>query len=64
MRAFLSVVSHPFFAVTGEDGRFTLKGVPPGNYMVEVIQEKLGRKTAPVTVMAHESKTLDFTYTQ
>ena len=64
MRAFLSVVSHPFFAVTGEDGTFTLKGVPPGTYTVEAIQEKFGRKTAQVTVAAHESKTVDFTYTQ
>jgi plastocyanin len=64
MRAFLSVVRHPFFAVTGEDGRFTLKGVPPGNYTVEVIQEKFGHKTAQVTVAAHESKTIDFDFTQ
>lgn len=62
MRAFLSVVSHPFFAVTGEDGTFMLKGVPPGSYTVEVIQEKLGRKTAPVAVAAHDNKTIDFTY--
>jgi plastocyanin len=64
MRAFLSVVSHPFFAVTGEDGIFTLKGVPPGSYTLEVIQEKFGHKSAQVTVAAHESKTVDFTYTQ
>lgn len=64
MRAFLSVVRHPFFAVTGEDGAFTLKGVPPGNYTLEVIQEKLGRKTAQVSVAAHDTKTIDFTYTQ
>jgi plastocyanin len=64
MRAFLSVVSHPFFAVTGEDGAFTLKGVPPGSYTVEAIQEKFGRKTAQVTVAPHESKTIDFSYTQ
>ena len=62
MRAYLSVVSHPFFAVTGEDGSFTLKGVPPGSYTVEVIQEKYGHKTAQITVAAHDNKTLDFTY--
>jgi plastocyanin len=62
MRAYMSVVSHPFFAVTGEDGTFTIKGVPPGNYTVEAIQEKFGKKTAPVTVAARESKAIDFTY--
>jgi plastocyanin len=64
MRAYLSVVSHPFFAVTGEDGSYTIKGVPPGTYTLEVIQEKFGRKTAPVTIAAHDSKTVDFTYAQ
>lgn len=64
MRAYLSVVSHPFFAVTGEDGAFSIKGVPPGTYTLEVIQETLGRKTAQVTVAAREPKTVDFTYAQ
>jgi plastocyanin len=64
MRAYLSVVSHPFFFVTGEDGSFTIKGVPPGQYTVEVIQEKYGRKSAAVTIAAKEEKTLDFTYAQ
>ena len=62
MRAYLSVVRHPFFAVTGEDGSFNIKGIPPGSYTVEVIQEKFGRKTAQVTVAAHDAKNLDFTY--
>jgi plastocyanin len=62
MRAYLSVVNHPFFAVTGEDGTFTIKGIPPGTYTIEVIQETFGRKTASITLAAHDSKTLDFTY--
>jgi len=64
MRAYLSVVSHPFFAVTAQDGTFELKGIPPGNYTVEVVHEKFGRKTATITLAAHDSKTMDFTYTQ
>src|SRR5262249_7318882 len=32
MRAYIAVVSHPFFAVTGDDGTFTIKGLPPGTY--------------------------------
>ena len=64
MRAYLSVVSHPFFAVTGEDGSFTMKGIPPGHYTVEVIQEKFGRKSTGVTVATKEAKTVDFTYPQ
>ena len=30
MRAYIGVVSHPFFAVTGDDGTFTIKDLPPG----------------------------------
>jgi plastocyanin len=32
MSAYGGVMSHPFFAVTGADGTFSLKGVPPGEY--------------------------------
>lgn len=60
MRAYVGVVRHPFFAVTGSDGTFTIKGVPPGTYTVEVWQEKYGAKDENVTVAAKESKTVDF----
>ena len=30
MTAFVGVLDHPFFAVTGADGSFELKGLPPG----------------------------------
>jgi plastocyanin len=62
MRAYMAVVRHPFFAVTGGDGTFTIKGVPPGTYTLEAIQEKYGKKTATITVAAHDAKTVDFTY--
>jgi plastocyanin len=32
----------PYFAVTDDKGNYTIKDVPPGNYTVEVWQEKLG----------------------
>jgi plastocyanin len=61
MRSYIGVVSHPFFAVTGDDGAYTIKGLPPGNYTIEVWHEKYGTQDLPVTVGAKESKTLDFT---
>jgi plastocyanin len=61
MRAYIGVVSHPFFMVTGDDGTFTLKGLPPGTYTVEMIHEKYGKQEQQVTVGAKESKTADFT---
>jgi len=50
MTAFVLVSSHPFFAVTGEDGSFTITGVPAGSYTVEAWHERYGAKTAQVTV--------------
>jgi plastocyanin len=61
MRAYIGVVSHPFFAVTGDDGTYTLKGLPPGTYTIEIVHEKYGKQEQQVTVGAKESKTADFT---
>lgn len=61
MRSYIGVVSHPFFAVTGDDGTFTLKGLPPGTYTIQLWHEKYGTQEQQVTVGAKESKTLDFT---
>ena len=61
MRAYIGVVSHPFFAVTGDDGTFTLKGLPPGTYTIQIVHEKYGTQEQTITVGAKDSKTLDFT---
>ena len=61
MKSYINVVSHPFFAVTGEDGSFTIKGLPPGTYTIEVLHEKLPAQEQQITVGAKESKTVDFT---
>jgi plastocyanin len=62
MKMHLSVFKHPYFAVTGKDGKFELKGLPPGTYTVAVVHEKLGEKTQQVTIGPKESKSTDFTY--
>jgi len=40
MGAWLHVVTHPYYLVTGKDGAFTLKDLPPGDYEIEAIHEK------------------------
>jgi len=50
MNSYAGVLEHPFFAVTGADGTFTIDGVPPGTYTVEVWHERLGTKEMSVTV--------------
>jgi plastocyanin len=60
MRAYIGVVRHPFFAVTGDNGTFTIAGLPPGTYTVEAWHERYGRQEAQVTVAAKDNKTVDF----
>lgn len=46
MFAWVTVVDHPYFAVTGKDGSFTIKDVPPGKYKIAALH----RKGAPAGV--------------
>jgi hypothetical protein len=62
MHAWLGVLPHPFFAVSGGDGSFAIKGLPPGTYTLEAWHEKYGTQTATVTVTGSETKTVDFSY--
>lgn len=61
MRSYIGVVSHPFYAVTGDDGSFSIKGVPPGKYTLGVWHEKYGPQEVPVEVAPKESKSVDVT---
>ncbi|MCZ6777198.1 MAG: carboxypeptidase regulatory-like domain-containing protein [Ignavibacteria bacterium] len=62
MGAYIGVFSHPYFAVTGDDGSFSLKKLPAGEYTIEAWHEKYGTQTMNVSVGAKESKTVDFTF--
>ena len=50
MFAWVSVFDHPYFAVSGADGKFTIKNVPPGKYTLEAAHRKLGTQTAEIEV--------------
>lgn len=62
MHAYVGVLSHPYFATTGEDGTFTIGGLPKGTYTLEAWHETLGTQTATVTVGDNETKTADFSF--
>jgi plastocyanin len=62
MQAYVGVVDHPYFAVTGADGSFSLKGLPPGTYTIEAWHEQLGTQTQSVTVGEKESKDIAFSF--
>ncbi len=66
MSAYVHVLEHPFFAVTGPDGTFKLTGLPPGEYEITVLHEtslfEPTPATATVKVEAGGEQTADFTY--
>ena len=62
MVAYLGVFAHPYFAVTGPDGRFTLENLPQGSYVIEAWHERFGTRTANVSLTAKEAKTVVFTF--
>lgn len=63
MRAWVAVVPHPFFAVTGPDGRFEITGLPAGTYTVEAWHERLPAQTFSVTVTEGGATAHDVTFT-
>jgi plastocyanin len=61
-KAWVGVMEHPWFAVTGEGGHFTITGVPPGRHRVATWHEKLATLEREVTVEAGGTTRLDLTY--
>src|SRR5215470_10441805 len=64
MKMYMNVVKSPFYAVTGADGKFEIKGLPPGDYTLAFVQEKLGEQDQKVTLAAKDSKTVDIAFKQ
>jgi plastocyanin len=62
MQAWVGVLDHPYFAVTGADGSFSLQGLPPGTYTIEAWHESLGTQTQSVTIGEKESKDVQFSF--
>ena len=60
-RAYIGVLSHPFFAVTDSAGNYEIRGLPPGTYKLAVWYELLGEREIEITVAAGESRRVDFT---
>ncbi|MGA2604530.1 MAG: carboxypeptidase regulatory-like domain-containing protein [Verrucomicrobiia bacterium] len=64
MSAYVGVMDNPFYSATGDDGTFSLKGLPAGEYQVAAWHEKYGEQVQKVTVGAGEAKTIDFKFTK
>ncbi len=62
MASYAGVLDHPFYAVTGEDGKFRLGKLPGGEYEVTVWHERLGVRKQTVRVQESESKEASFKF--
>ena len=62
MKAYIAVLSTPYFQVTGKDGSFEISNVPPGTYMVTAWHERYGISEQSVTIGPKESKALTITF--
>jgi len=62
MNAYLGILDHPYFAVSGADGKFEIANLPPGTYTIEAWHERAGTQTQMVTVGEKETKDVSFTF--
>jgi len=63
MVAWIVVLDHPFYAVTGADGKYKIKDLPPGKYTIEAWHESYKAVTQELEVKGKEAKTLNFVLT-
>jgi hypothetical protein len=62
MKMYIAVFGNPYFEVTGKDGSFDIKNVPPGTYTLTAWHERYGTAEQSVTVQPKESKSVTLTF--
>jgi hypothetical protein len=59
-RTWITVLDHPFYAITDQHGQFELRGLPPGKYAIEAWQENCEPVTQEIELLAKSSMTTQF----
>ena len=62
MKSYIAVMKNPYFKVTGADGSFEIKNLPPGDYTITAWEEKYGSQDQKITVGAKDAKKVDFVF--
>ncbi len=62
MVGYVGVLSHPYFAVSGEDGSFEIKNLPVSEYVIEAWHEKLGTQSQTVRVEPTKTTEVQFKF--
>lgn len=62
MGAYIAVVDHPFYAVTGENGEFKMQDLPAGKYTLEAWHEVYGTQTREIEVKDNQPLNVSFEF--
>jgi plastocyanin len=60
MHGYFAVLSTSHSGITGDDGSYSLAGLPPGKYTVTAWHERFGTQSQEVTITGNETAKLDF----
>jgi hypothetical protein len=62
MHGYFAVLKTSHYAVSADNGTFSLPNLPPGKYTITAWQEDYGTQTQDVTISGSETKNVDFTF--
>ncbi|PYX34039.1 MAG: hypothetical protein DMG81_20465, partial [Acidobacteria bacterium] len=62
MHGYFAVLKTSHYAISGDNGAFTLPNLPPGKYTITAWQEDYGTQTQDVTISGNETKNVDFSF--
>jgi len=62
MKAWICAFNHPYFNLSGANGTFTLRGLPPGRYRLQAWHERLGTQERDIVVKPGQDATINFVF--